>query len=46
VKPQEFNMDIPLEMAELIEREAKKAGIPFNVCLERAILKAYERIKK
>lgn len=46
IKPKEFNMEIPLELAELIEREAKKTGVPFNVCLEKAILKAYESIKK
>ena len=46
IKPKEFNMELPLDLAELIEREAKKTGVPFNVFLEKAILKAYESIKK
>lgn len=45
VKPKEFNIEFSIELAELIEREAKRKGIPFNVCLEKALLKAYERIK-
>lgn len=46
VKPKEFNMELPPELVELIEMEAKKSGIPFNVCLEKAILKAYKSMNK
>ncbi len=45
-RPPEFDLVLTEELVELIEREAKKAGLSFNAFLEKKLIKAYEGMQK
>lgn len=45
-RPPEYDIELTEEMVEIIEREAKKAGISFGECFKKMLVKTYEGMSK